>query len=110
MRLIDAEELQNRLDGELMYIGVLGNEEYLNGKKEGYVYALMAIDEQPTIDAVQVVRCKECKWFRTPDKKHNHSYCYRLADHSVYISGDTHEDEFCAWAERKEKDGEGLDR
>ena len=52
---------------------------------------------------VQVVRCKECKWFRTPDKKHDHSYCYRLADHSVYISGDTHEDEFCSRAERREE-------
>jgi Pyruvate/2-oxoacid:ferredoxin oxidoreductase delta subunit len=43
-----------------------------NGENE-YVYdtnaVLDSIDAQPTVDAVEVVRCKDCKHY-TPDRKH----------------------------------------
>lgn len=29
---------------------------------DGVLYVLNRIDEQPTVDAVKVVRCKDCKW------------------------------------------------
>lgn len=44
MRLIDANELKNMLDMET-----------LDGQRIAFF-----IDEQPTIDAVEVIRCKDC--------------------------------------------------
>ena len=31
------------------------------------VSIMMTIEEQPTIDAVPVIRCKDCKWWRESD-------------------------------------------
>lgn len=47
--------------------------------------ALRAVDDAPTIDAVPVVRCKECKWYSiyeakkdgSPDKRYSPSVCLR---------------------------------
>ena len=53
MRLIDAdaflEEARNRIDMQDVYLPIHIKE--------------LVIDEMPTIDAVQVVRCKDCKHF-----------------------------------------------
>ena len=53
MRLIDADRLKEYIDAQKgrPFIGCTIGE------------ALKIItDEQPTVDAVQVVRCKDCKW------------------------------------------------
>ena len=55
-RLIDA----NRLKAELRK-----SAEYHEERRLGYFSAIDHIDEQPTIDAVPVVRCKDCKWGKT---------------------------------------------
>lgn len=38
-----------------------------NGFSGTYDKALIidVVDEQPTVDAVEVVRCKDCKWWKT---------------------------------------------
>ena len=46
------------------------------------------IDKAPTIDAVPVVRCKDCKYFKT-----------RLCENE-----NNHDDWFCADGERKENE------
>ena len=54
--------------------------------------ALNALDDAPTIDAVEVVRCKDCKYY------HNHSWhntCDRIAGFGF------HDDWYCADGERK---------
>jgi len=63
------------------------------------------IDAQPTIDAVPVVRCKDCKWYGiyegkqdgTPDKRHKPSVCLM----GPYAKR-RDQDWFCADAERRE--------
>ena len=84
MRLIDADAMLEYLD--LMYdkqddwrepynVGVLGAINYIKHKA-------------PTIDAVSVVRCRECK--------HN-EYCCR------HISADGRKaDDFCSYGERSD--------
>ena len=58
MRLIDADKLQqfpiraNRCDKEH------ANTHFINGIESVMEYAELL----PTVDAVPVVRCKECKW------------------------------------------------
>ena len=65
-----------------------------NGENE-YVYdtnaVLDSIDAQPTIDAVEIVRCRDCKYFKTP----------------LCQIEDNHDNWFCADGERKDGDGNG---
>ena len=80
MRLIDADAL----------------EEYLNNKIFGAAGKIKAwIDAYPTVDAVPVVRCKDCKWFRDSNGIDGFCYCDR-----IYRRCGTHW--FCADGERKE--------
>ena len=66
MRLIDADVLLNEANSDGAY---------------GYVDAKQ-ISEVPTVNAVEVVRCKDCKHYR-PQKKSAHcenraNYCNRI--------------------------------
>ena len=54
-------------------------------------YATLILREAPTVDAVEVVRCKDCKYFKT-----------RLCENE-----DNYDDWFCADGERKDDDGNG---
>ena len=58
-RLIDADELK----GYLM-------------QSTAYAWVLHAIDNAPTIDAVPVVRCKDCKWWDECDELDENGYCH----------------------------------
>ena len=61
------------------------------------------IDNSPIIDAVPVVRCKDCV-FRsglTGAAPFMYHYCHR----GVGLSGEVKDDDFCSYGERK--DGEG---
>ena len=76
MRLIDADALT-----------------YSHTKDGDVVVYPEAIAEAPTIDAVPVVRCKDCRWRNTIG-------CDAfVAAQSVYACED---DGFCKWAERED--------
>lgn len=88
MRLIDAdafiEEARNRIDMQDMYLPVHIKE--------------FVIDEMPTVDAVPVIRCKDCVEFRRWDDECGE--CYDgLADGAMVRA-----DGYCYAAERKDKD------
>lgn len=54
MRLIDADELKKKV--------------YMEEDPYGETKMVVLetdVDEAPTIDAVPVVRCKDCKWWKT---------------------------------------------
>ena len=57
------------------------------------------IDKAPTVDAVPVVRCKDCKWLY--DEMDD--YCCRSHRGLVRIC----ENSFCSYGERKDGDGNG---
>lgn len=66
------------------------------------------IDRMPTIDAVPVVRCRECKWWGQIDNG-SYGYCH-ACKHSFYSSNweisiyrRYKEDWFCADGEREQK-------
>lgn len=83
MRLIDADTLN--------YVRVRIYHD--DGTIGGYnaVVPSSEIKNAPTVDAVPVIRCKDCKWFSII------GYCdllrFRIVDSYKY----------CAWAERKEE-------
>ena len=65
---------------------------------------MKAITEAPTIDAVEVVRCKDCKHYK-PQKKSAHwenraNYCNRV------VTIKTQPYDFCSYGERKDGDDE----
>lgn len=61
------------------------------------------IEEAPTIDAVPVVRCKDCKhWSRNVHVNKEHGLCRTLS----FIGITMHENDFCSRGERKNDNGD----
>ena len=92
MRLIDADNLAPDIcDAEIEY-----------GTKPVH-FSANAIDFAPTIDAVLVVRCKDCKRWRPSGSKAGKSF-----SDMEYIGGCEfskycrRESDFCSYGERKE--------
>ena len=94
MRLIDADALKE-------FYGKWSNKHTEFLKPEVDIY----IDRQPTIDAVPVVRCRECKYWKHSGSKAGNSF-----SDMEYIGGCEftkyyrRESDFCSYGERK--DGE----
>lgn len=84
MRLIDADALSEKLCETTIFI------------KDGEVFQRM-INDAPTIDAVEVVRCKECKYWHS-----NTEFCdvWSFAN----IAQRTLADDYCNRGERREDD------
>ena len=62
--------------------------------------AMCLIDDATTVDAVEVVRCKDCK----------HSECYDAllyCGHTRGLAGSVAPNNFCSYGERKECAGNG---
>lgn len=87
MRLVDADNARECFGGD----GVTGT-----------VMQRM-FDSLPTIDAVPVVRCRECKFYREfRTKRHNQlmRLCYRMGKHDMEYP--VKPDDFCSYGQRKE--------
>lgn len=85
MRLIDADELKDRL-----------KEYCIDGDTNAeYWYSIMGIDDcinnAPTIDAVEIVRCKDCYYFTSG------KYC------GLNTGEATNEDDYCSYGARREE-------
>lgn len=84
MRLIDAERLETILNERYDYL--LNENGPYDHFTDGYGEAVSAVEDFPTVDAEVVVRCKDCRKFKT--------YACRMVA-SGY-------DDFCSYGERKE--------
>lgn len=88
MRLIDADKLS-----EAIYDNVPAPYEDASWAKEN---CLAEIDAAPTVDAVPVVRCRECK-YRFGNNGHSKNGC-PIIDANIWMD----DDDFCSYGERKE--------
>ena len=86
MRLIDADRLS-----EAIYDNVPAPYEDASWAKENCLYE---IDMAPTVDAVPVVRCQECKRWE--------SYCNGKVGLCQKRKGVARANDFCSYGERKE--------
>ena len=59
-------------------------------------YATLILREAPTVDAVEVVRCKDCK-YRFKNNGHSRVGC-PIVDANIWMD----DDDFCSHGERKE--------
>jgi hypothetical protein len=95
-RLIDANDVPELLEKEFVrkWRLVLDGETQLDNLAEGFFSAKSVIWAMPTVDAVEVVRCKDCKWcsHNTPDGFH---WC------DEHERGSLCDDDFCSYGERK---------
>jgi hypothetical protein len=55
------------------------------------------LKKQPTVDAVEVVRCKDCKYYENKN--------INLLPHCTLCGITKFEDDFCSCGERKDNDG-----
>lgn len=94
MRLIDADKAIGR------YYAEWEKQDISDGAQDRD-WLKQCIDEAPTIDAVPVVRCRECKHYK------DLGTYYRLMD-CTHRDGLTNpdEDDFCSYGQRKEADHE----
>ena len=91
MRLIDADRLS-----EAIYDNVPAPYEDASWAKEN---CLAEIEAAQTVDAVPVVRCRECK-YRFKNNGHDKSGC-PIIDANIWMD----DDDFCSHGERKEGAG-----
>ena len=91
MRLIDADALKRRA----ITVRFFG--------KDIMMVSTSEIDDAPTIDAVQVVRCKDCVYFHNGDC-YNGNFPIKGDLANVYF--DMKETDFCSYGERKGGDSE----
>ena len=100
-RLIDANELPKLFDAEFKQTMKLirSGEKHLDNLAEGFAEAIhIAKYIAPTVDAVPVVRCRECKHSVKIDYQGRWLYCcMRYAGPSV-----VRKDSFCSYGEREE--------
>ena len=97
-RLIDANALK---DG-LMKLEASGGHKYYRKGMDDTLHFHMPhiIDDAPTVDAVEVVRCKDCKYWSK--EKDLGMFC----NHWGSMLTETVEDDFCSYGERKDNDND----
>lgn len=87
MRLIDAFSAKEALEYTLV--------------GDAASMAERVIDRQPTINAVPVVRCRECKHLNVVNRKELYAHCPKTNTVFLPFELDTRE-HFCSLGERKE--------
>ena len=92
VRLIDADALHRKVKMETNPYGK-PTIDYDSGVKVSEW-----IDKAPTIDAVPVVRCKDCK-YRFKNNGHSRDGC-PIIDANIWMDGD----DFCSHGERKDNE------
>lgn len=94
MRLINAEKLEYSFE---LSIESWSWDRNSNAPAIANTYkmALKQVKEEPTIDAVEVVRCKNCKWWKDKSR-----CCNVNGLNNIVYNGDW----FCRSGERREED------
>lgn len=96
-RLIDALKIAIKC-----LVGVTQSD-WLKGYKDGLEAVLQTIEEAPTVDAVEVVRCRDCRFYNNhavKDVVFDSDACHWNADEQP------DPDDFCSAGERKEQNDE----
>jgi hypothetical protein len=69
----------------------------------GVMAAIAKVKRMPTIDAVPVVLCKDCKYYREGKVLSPQKFCFRLKGRDGKAIGyNFAEDDFCSYGERSE--------
>lgn len=96
MRLIDADELKHRMETVEMF-----------GLKGLMKVAIGMVIVSPIVDAVEVVRCKDCYYcFTVKSFGKEYLYCDAFCEHAegdlIGVSLMVEPNHYCSWGERRE--------
>ena len=97
-RLIDADALDKKLAQE-MAMSVINGDSQLY--REGLMSANMMLYVCKTVDAVPVIRCRNCRYYNTNYCGDGFGWCERNG-----IGHGTSDDWFCADGEKRSEDDE----
>lgn len=75
-----------------------GDERSLCAKK-AYSSSIFVIYDLPSADAVEVVRCKDCKY---QDKGENESESWNVCKYRPWLYFSIDDDDYCSYGERKD--------
>lgn len=102
MRLIDADALIEKFNEKASIRDIVSDEKTAERFVTFYVLA-DAVKQIPTVDAVPVIRCKDCK-FRYWDDFLERYCCEYFVEGVEALPND-----FCSYAEKKEENDERMD-
>lgn len=88
-RYIDADKLKEDILEE--------NSWYLYNEFGSTTQFHELIDKQPTVDALEVVRCKDCKWYKKIVEKSKSGLC-----HYDLVAMCLHDEDYCSHGEWRE--------
>ena len=74
------------------------DDDYALGERNQYDLDRLAVETVPSADAVEVVRCKDCKYFDSGTDEDGKLFFKCLG----WFYGGTSEDDFCSHGERKD--------
>ena len=104
-RLIDANEVVKAIleERDKIPYELVSEKPFKHGNsmRGGIRKALRCIEQAPTVDAVPVVRCKECKHLNVLNRKELYAHCPKTNTVFLPFELDTRE-HFCSLGEPKE--------
>lgn len=97
MKLIDYSEIKKLFDAEYIETKKLidDGETHLDNLAEGFLEADRVIDRLPDVDAVEVVRCKNCHYRHESDITNRNFCIYHGEDIEIFL------DDFCSYGRRE---------
>jgi len=96
MRPIDADALRDKLQREIDKVNP-PFDDVLGSIRCGVRLARNMLEDEPTIDAVKVVRCKDCKYYKSWEDTTTFCCFYHIAASYVRYS-----DDYCSRGEMRE--------
>ena len=103
--LISRSAYKSRLFAELesmQKVALSGRMDLVDiGYNNGLAMAYAMLMDEPSVDAVEVVRCKDCKHFCPYEGEEHKGDCAELAG----LESCVYEDDFCSYGERRADDG-----
>ena len=105
MRLIDADNIRDLFDAEFRETRklILEGETHLDNLAEGFAEADRVVRAMPTVDAVEVVRCKDCKWF-ADNNDGDWFGCWLFQTIQIIPEDTPKPDDYCSYGEGKDYD------
>lgn len=111
MRLIDADALIGKFNEKVDMAECLVNAR--TAERFATFCALAdAVEEMPTVDAVPVVRCKDCKYYKISELHPPYKFCFRLRHptENRSVGYKFADDDFCSYGKRKEEPHDRLQK
>lgn len=104
MRLIDADEMAANESEAYISAQVKVKSDITRRINEVvHLKIQMLIADTPTVDAVTVVRCRDCKWYKEGELLAPNKFCFRLKHpkEDRKIGYNYSPDDFCSYGERR---------